>query len=240
MPLIQPSPSSCSIPRPVNSSQARLKSVACRPASAVQIITGAVSMSRRNLDSLSCLKSLSALSLEVQRQHAGQQGRFEDPDRGGRNNLGAVPLPCRWRLELHHTARRQQCLADVPAFQFRVVERRRTEPLRGWGQAACPLAAQDAFCDVCRILAELIQIQQRTADDAVPELRVEHAKDRRVGNGVELGQRTLLDLREAVRVGAQMREENRRVRRQRAAAFEHLCKRQVVEPQDASRVWRRA
>ncbi len=80
------------------------------------------------------------------------------------------------------------------------------------------------------LLADFLDGHQRTADDAAAQLAAVEPEDRRVGHGVELAERALLDLRRAFRVERKDRIEDDRMRRQLGAALQHLPEGELVEP----------
>jgi hypothetical protein len=89
-------------------------------------------------------------------------------------------------------------------------------------------------------VAEIVQREQRAADDAVTELVALKAEHRRVGRRVQRVEDRFFHLLRARRIHREDPVEDRRMRRQAAGALQDLRQRQVIRPDERHPVFERA
>ena len=171
-----------------------------------------------------------------QRQH---EQTFKQSRRYADGHRPSVAFPWRGLPEPHDAARRQASRVNAPTLQLSPVERRRASDLywcldRGWR-----FAFQDAQRHLDRVPAQIVNGDQRTADDAAAKLRAVQAKDRCVCSGMKLRQRTFLRQGNARGVPRQDRVEDHGMRRERARAFQYLRERHLVGPEKREPIFER-
>ena len=172
----------------------------------------------------------SAAPLDVDRQQRDDQRGLEEREGRPRDDPPPVLLPHGRLTKPDRAAGRQAALGDAPAAQLAPVEHGSGERQQRRLDRCRRLALQQAKRGFRTPLADFLDGQQRTADDAAAQLVAVEPEDRRAGHGVELAQCALLDLWRSFGVERQDRIEDDRTRRQLGAALQHLPEGELVVP----------
>ena len=101
------------------------------------------------------------------------------------------------------------------------------------------LAAEDANGDGRRLPASLLNGEHWTTDNLTGEEGLVIRKDRRVGDSMEPGQRSVALVHDTGRIDDHQLPEDRGMRRQRRGLFQNVVERQIIGPRKCDAVGKR-